>query len=95
MRWYNTKDIRHCYIENVIADIIWMDIQNIITICIYKNRDALIEDYFPVEYSLFNKELKMKDKELQDKDHKIIELERTLEDCLPLAPGDLQGRYDK
>ena len=80
MRWYNTKDIRHCYIENVIAR------YNLAGYSKYnhdmyfiKNRDALIEDYFPVEYSLLNKELKMKDKELQDKDHKIIELERTLE----------------
>jgi glycosyltransferase involved in cell wall biosynthesis len=73
MQWYNEEDIRHCYIEIVIAR------YNVDGYSKYnhdmhfiKNRDALIEDYFPVEYSLLNKEL-------QDKDHKIIELERTLE----------------
>ena len=72
MQWYNKEDIRHCYIEDIIA-IYNLDghsshNQDMLFI---KNRDALIEAYFPIEYSLLNNELNLKNQ-------KIVELEHTL-----------------
>ena len=79
IQWYNKEDIRHCYIEITIArynlDGYSSHKRDMFFI---KHRDALIEAYFPIEYSLLNKELIIKDQELQDKDRKIIELEHTL-----------------
>jgi glycosyltransferase involved in cell wall biosynthesis len=72
MQWYNRKDIRHCYIDISIARY-GLDgySKNNHDMFFTKDKDALIEAYFPIEYHLLNQQL-------QHKDQKISELERTL-----------------
>ena len=72
MQWYNREDIRHCYIDISIAGYNLGGYSKYNRDMLFiKNKDALIEAYFPVEYHLFNLQLRQKDQ-------KISELESTL-----------------
>jgi glycosyltransferase involved in cell wall biosynthesis len=72
MQWYNREDICHCYVDISIAGYNLGGYSKYDRDMLFiKNKDALIEAYFPVEYHLFNLQL-------QQKDQKISELERTL-----------------
>ena len=59
MRWFNEEDIRHRYIEIAIARFNPDGYSNNNPDMLFiKERDALIEAYFPIEYSINDKKLR-------------------------------------
>lgn len=72
MQWFNNEDIRHCYIDITIAKYcLDGSSANKFDIAFIADKDALIETYFPGSYSFFQKEL-------NNKEHKIAELQHIL-----------------
>ena len=72
MQWYNKEEIRHCYIDNIIAkynlDGNSSHKQDMLFI---KNKDTLVNAYFPVEYSLLINELNLKDQKIVEQEHAL------------------------
>ncbi len=72
MQWFNKEDIRHCYIENIIARYnLEGNSSQKQDMLFIRNKDTLVNAYFPVEYSLLINDLNLKDQ-------KIVELEQAV-----------------
>ena len=75
MKWFNMEYIRHGYINKIIAkyDLGGMS-SNSYDSYFLQNKDSLIETHFPEGYKI----IFSMSKQLEDKDHKIAELEHVL-----------------
>jgi glycosyltransferase involved in cell wall biosynthesis len=75
MKWFNMKYIRHAYINKIIAKYgLGGMSSNSYDSYFLQNKDSLIETHFPEGYKIFSP----MSKQLEDKDHKIAELEHVL-----------------
>jgi glycosyltransferase involved in cell wall biosynthesis len=75
MKWFNMKYIRHRYINKIIAKYgLGGMSSNSYDSYFLQNKDSLIETHFPEGYKIFSS----MSKQLEDKDHKIAELEHVL-----------------
>ena len=75
MKWFNMKYIRHAYINKIIAKYgLGGMSSNSYDSYFLQNKDSLIETHFPEGYKI----IFSMSKQLEDKDHKIAELEHVL-----------------
>ena len=75
IKWFNLKDIRHWYINKIIAKYSLQGMSsNNYDSYLLQNKDSLIERYFPEGYKI----IYSMSKQLEEKDQKIAELEHIL-----------------